>query len=261
MLLKLIDQKIRRAFSNSADQYELFASLQKEIGRELTRKILYVEPGSRLLDIGMGTGWLCNRLQLLFPENRIVGLDFSDGMVQWAKHKYEGFQLVQADCARLPFRPNSFGLIISNLSLQWVQDLQKALGMVHDCLKENGGFYATIFGKATLSELFASLEATQETEDKHLSIKRLVDKPAIKKTLVRCGFREVEINSEVIKLHFADLWDLLQWLKKIGANAIAKDVFIGRDWLTRANEDYKKNFNDAWGVTASFEVIWVKASK
>ena len=42
-MLKVIDyfdSKIRRAFSDAAFQYDMLASLQKEIGRELAKKVI-----------------------------------------------------------------------------------------------------------------------------------------------------------------------------------------------------------------------------
>ena len=61
MLIKLKD-KIRKAFSEAADQYDILASLQREIGRELIKKIVRLPTGMPearcILDVGCGTGYL-----------------------------------------------------------------------------------------------------------------------------------------------------------------------------------------------------------
>ncbi len=262
MFLKLIDNKIRKAFSDSAMQYEVFASLQREIGRELIKKIAYKENCSNILDVGMGTGYLTYKLHNLFPEAMVIGVDFASGMVQYAKEKYEGFEIVQADAEALPFRENVFDVIVSNLVYQWVADLQDSFQCCFSSLKEKGEFYMTMFGHNTLNELFVSLEKSSEKlKNEELAVKRLVAQNTIVEMIRTVGFKDIRINAEIIKLHFVDLWELILWLKKIGANVIEKDIYVGRDWLSRANDYYQQNFKDRWGISATFEVLWVEAKK
>ena len=262
MLFKFIDQKIRRAFSNSAMQYEMFAQVQKEIGRDLMNKMAQKENPSHILDVGMGTGWMTQRLHLFYPEARIVGIDFAFGMLQKAKEKEAQFDLLQAQAEALPFRHQLFDVIISNLAYQWVSDLNKAFHQNYECLKDGGLFCATLFGQKTLNELFTALEVSWEGDKKiPLPIQRLPDQSHLQEALVSSGFKSFTTDSEMIKVHFTDMFAIIQWLKEIGANALPKEVFIGRDWLHRANEYYKENFKDEWGVSACFEVIWIKAEK
>ena len=57
------------------------------------------------------------------------------------------------------------------------------------------------------------------------------------------------------------MFEIIRWVKQIGANVLEKNIFIGPDLLKRADEYYKLHFKDEWGVTASFEVIWIEAKK
>ena len=50
MLLKFIDDKIRRAFSDAAVQYDVLTGLHKEIGRELLAKAAAHEGNGPILD-------------------------------------------------------------------------------------------------------------------------------------------------------------------------------------------------------------------
>lgn len=258
MLLKFIDRKIRQAFSDSAFQYEVLASLQKEIGRELTKKIEVAESFTNILDVGMGTGWLTHRLAMLFPDAKVIGIDFADGMIEHAKKKEGDFGVIQADARNLPFQKNTFDLIVSNLAYQWVEDLAAAFRSGYGVLKPNGKIHCTIFGRNTVPELFVALEQSLETPG---PMKRLADQTQIEQALQEAGFQNIEIDSETIKVHFEDMLALVKWLKKIGANVPQQDVYVGRDRLVRANEYYKEHFKDSWGVYASFEIIWVKAEK
>ena len=115
MILDILDKKIRNAFSDAALQYDVLTSLHKEIGRELTKKIMNHEPCCAVLDIGMGTGRFTHRLTNIFPDSIVVGLDFSYGMIERARQKEGTFKIVLGDAAQLPFREGVFDIITSNL--------------------------------------------------------------------------------------------------------------------------------------------------
>ncbi len=261
MLLNDIDRKIRRAFSNSAMQYESFSSLQKEIGRELVKKISDCEKGERILDIGAGTGRLANRISFLFPDALVCAMDFAPGMLKVAKEKYETLKILQAQAAALPFQPRTFDIVVSNLMYQWIEDLDKSFEQVHAVLKNQGVFCFTMFGQQTLKELFEALEATAGKTAGGLRFRRLADGLTVHRSLEDRGFQIIDENCEIIKTHFNDLFDLVSWLKSTGANTGRQSFFVGKDHLQRANEYYKNHFQDPWGVTASFEVLWLKGIK
>lgn len=261
MLFKLIDDKIRRAFSDAALQYDVLTSLHKEIGRELLAKVRENECSGSVLDVGMGTGWLTGKLKTYFPDACVVGLDAAAGMVETARRREEDFLIVQADARHMPFKKDAFELIASNLAYQWVGDLPEAFANCHAILKSEGKLHLTMFGYSTFRELFESLEKTRDTAKGGIALKRLADREQVSGALSKAGFRDVNVEEEHIKVHFQDMPALVKWIKDIGANALMGDMFIGRDWLNRANAYYHRTFGDRWGVGATFEVIWVDARK
>jgi len=263
-MLNIIDQKIRRAFSEAAVEYDLLTSLHKEIGRELIKKVRDKDDYASILDIGMGTGWLTGRLAFWYPDAKIIGLDFAEGMIQFAKnHHGEGIQIIQADAHRLPFKDMTFDLLISNLAFQWIRDVQNVFQTCHQCLNSNGKMCITLFGHNTFKELFEALDFARNeylpAED--LNIKRLIHKDDVKKALEQAGFKNVVIDYERIKVHFSDMMRLLKWIKDIGANHLEKRIFIGKDMLSRADEYYRENYSDKFSIYSTFEVIWVEADK
>lgn len=254
----MIEQFIRRAFSNSAIHYEVLAGMQYEIGRELIAKIDEGDDLGRLIDIGMGTGKLTNRLALNFPAARVVGVDFADGMVTQAKRNYETFQIVQGNALALPFGDGQFDAAVSNLAYQWVSDLSAAFGEAFRILRPGGQFHAAIFGGQTLRELLTTLETVNARQGR---LRRLADEQAVRRALGEAGFADARISSEITQTHFEDLRDLWKWLKAIGANAIDRRYYLGPRQFVQAAEFYENNFRGRWGVTATFEVIWVKGKK
>ena len=261
MLLKLIDDKIRRAFSASAVRYYVLTGLHKEIGRELLAQIAEYEGGGPILDVGIGTGWFTGRLKNCFPDARVVGIDFAEGMVEAARNREKDFGIVQADARRMPFQENTFDMIVSNLAYQWVGDLPEAFADCHAVLKKEGELRLTMFGYGTFQELFEALERTRDAAKGGVALTRLAGRGQVVDALTKAGFRDVNVKEECIKAHFPDMPALVKWIKDIGANALVGDVFIGRDWLNRADAYYRRAFADQWGVRATFEVVWVKAAK
>ena len=273
MLLKFIDDKIRRAFSDAAVQYDVLTGLHKEIGRELLVRIAEHEGSGAILDVGIvpiptfildvgvGTGWFTGRLKNYFPEARVVGIDFAEGMVEAARNREKDFAILQADAHQMPFQKNIFELIVSNLAYQWVGDLPKAFADCHAILKKEGKLYLTMFGHDTFQELFEALAKTRDAAKGGIALTRLADRGQVIDALTKAGFQDVNVEEEYIKVHFQDMPALVKWIKDIGANALMGDMFIGRGWLTRADAYYKENFGDQWGVSATFEVIWVSARK
>ena len=274
MILKLIDNKIRRAFSNSALQYEALTGLHKEIGRELIHKVsldvgldvgMVPIPSLKILDVGMGTGWLTRRVKSFFPEALVLGLDFSDGMIDAARQHQDNFQIIQADANELPFKNECFDLIVSNLAYQWIDDLTGAFRRSHAILKRGGRFSFTMFGRATFQELFVafehSLEKCVHEKKQDFPVRRLAGQKDIEAAMKRAGFVDVNVDFERIKVRFMDMMDLLQWTKNIGANNLEKNIYVGKDLLLRANDYYNMHFKDAFGITATFEVIWASGRK
>lgn len=261
-MLNLIDQKIRKAFSSAAMQYDILTSLHKEIGRELLKEIDIKEGPLHILDVGMGTGYLTKKLVNHFAGSQVIGLDFAKGMIDYAKREAEGFKIVQANANHLPFRSETFDLIVSNLMYQWVSDLPGAFANCHDKLKPGGAFHFTLFGHDTFRELFASLEKTRRAESMNtLPIRRLPTVDHAQSALEHAGFRNIDLDYERILVHFPEMKDLVRWIKDIGANALAKEFFIGKEWLSRASDYYDEHNRDRFGIVSTFEVIWGKARR
>lgn len=263
MILKALDQKIRNAFSSAAGQYDGLTSLHKEIGRELSKKVIDNDHTDSILDVGMGTGWLSHRLKFYLPASRVIGMDFAGGMIEEAKKKYDDFIIVQADANSLPFKEKSFDLIISNLAYQWVKQLDQAFVDCQRILKEHGKMYITMFGHETLNELFESINSVMKKErpGETLTLRRLASVLDVQAALSAAGFKDVRVDYERIKVRFNDLFDLIKWVKGIGANCLGNSLFLGKDLLDKANQYYCQKYSDRLGVYATLEVIWIKADK
>jgi len=256
-------KKVQNAFSRSASCYDRLSSLQQRIGEELFFYLPQEKDYRFILDVGMGTGRMTQKLSALFPQAKISGIDFAQGMVSWAKRQYSSFYVVQADAVHLPFRSHVFDLIYSNSAYQWVGNLKQAFQEVYRVLKRQGIFSMAMFAQKSLGELFESLEYSCDYRlaASDLPLRKLAEKNCVYEALQQSGFQDINIESRIIKVTFFDMFALLRWLKSIGANSHKEKMFLGRGVLLKANEYYKKNFKENEGVYATFEIVSVNAKK
>jgi len=92
----------------------------------------------RLLDVGCGTGLLSERLCRALRPERIVGCDFSGGMLRHAAARNAGVGWVQGDAQALPFADGSFDVLVSTEAFHWFPDQQRALAEFHRVLAPGG---------------------------------------------------------------------------------------------------------------------------
>ena len=255
--------RIQKSFSKAAGRYEEFAVLQRDIGMRLFDTIEEKKEPLRILDVGMGTGWLTQRLRWRFPKAEIIGLDFAEGMVERARERKGDFRILQADARALPFKEKSFDIVVSNLTYQWIKNLPGAFEQVEHLLKDDGVFYFSSFAGRTLSELFESFDTALNRKGGSESFRpnKLKDRQDIFEAVRGAGFSHRDVHSEMVKVHFKNVPELLHWLKNIGASGVQQDIFIGKNFLLRADDFYRRNFQIENRIFASFEAVWVKAKK
>lgn len=109
--------------------------------------------GKRVLDIGCGTGlnlpYLAERVG---PEGEIVGVDYSEGMLEQARARVEengwrNVRLVQGDAAQLDGIEGPFDAALSTWVLGIVHDLPSALERAVTLLEPGGRFAVLDFDK------------------------------------------------------------------------------------------------------------------
>jgi malonyl-CoA O-methyltransferase len=258
-MLQTINNKIQRGFSESAKTYDLFSGLHREIADKLFVQVIKEPQPSTLLDVGCGTGYLTVRLKEYFPQSKIIGIDFAQGMLEVARSKQEEIIWILADGNQLPFSSGCFDIVISNLAYQWAEDLSRAFSQVKRVLVPNGVLACTLFGYNTCRELFQCLD---EASGRALQFVRLPDQSRIREALIVSGFRNPILEREQIKIEFKDMYELMTWFKVIGAPHLPREGYLGPEAVSRAASIYREKFAYLQGsVWATFEVIRVYAKR
>ena len=172
---------------------------------------------------------------------------------------------VQASEEALPFRDLSLDLVASGLSLQLVNDLPGALVQVRRALKPDGLFLAALLGGATLTELREALLAAEEELEGGASprVAPFADVQDLGALLQRAGFALPVVDSETVRVTYADPLALMRELRAMGAaNALSarRRTPLRRSTLLRALAIYRERHGLPGGrVPATFEIITLTA--
>lgn len=258
-------EKVKDSFHKQATDYDGHAVVQCRVVEKvvgLLRSEALVP--ARILDIGAGTGRLLDRVTDLYPEAAAVGADLAPGMCRIASENLAGkrVQVVNADAEHLPFDAGSFDLALSTSTYQWLASLDRAFGEANRVLAPGGLFCFALFGERTLFELRDSYRnALNGGDDRSHSFHSEAE---VRTALVRSGFREERVWSELEVEWHADVPELLRSLKRIGAGSTAPVSGKGlseRRVMLRMMEAYRRDFGGAQGVPASYHVVYGVARK
>jgi SAM-dependent methyltransferase len=172
-------------------------------------------------------------------------------------------ETVIADEEALPFRDASLDLVVSALSLQFVNDLPGVLVQIRRALKPDGLFVAALIGGETLTELRQAFAAAESEIEGGASprVAPFADVRALGDLLRRAGFALPVADSDRYTLRYASPFDLMHELRRMGAtNALVarRRTPLRRATLIRMAEIYAERFVDADGrVRATFEIVWL----
>jgi NADH dehydrogenase [ubiquinone] 1 alpha subcomplex assembly factor 5 len=178
---------------------------------------------SRALDLG-GRGVVAPRLRAR-GIGFVVSMDLSARMAALS-----GRPAVAGDEEWLPFAPESFDLVVANLSLHWVNDLPGALVQVRRCLRPDGLFLASLPGLGTLGPLREALAAVEAELRGGVSprVSPFPDLQDMAALLQRAGFALPVADAEELPLAYRTPMALLSDLRDAGeTNAVlARDARV-----------------------------------
>jgi ubiquinone/menaquinone biosynthesis C-methylase UbiE len=115
----------------------------RPIHEEVLRLLRTTAP-DRVLDVGCGTGLLAARIHEELPRARVVGCDFSPGMLRQAAARTRAVAWTRCDAQGLPFRDASFDAIVSTEAFHWFPDQQRALSEFHRVLAPQGRLHVAL---------------------------------------------------------------------------------------------------------------------
>jgi SAM-dependent methyltransferase len=255
---------VRRHRDRAAGEFGRHDFLVREVAERLAERLDDVTRDfPRALDLGCHNGVLSQVLGDRGAVETLIQSDLSAAMAHLAAGN--GRPSLAADEELLPFAPGSFDLVMSVLSLHWVNDLPGSLIQIGRCLKPDGLFLAALLGGETLHELRAALlQAEIEVEGgASPRVSPFLDLADAGALLQRAGFALPVADRDVITVDYPDALTLMADLRAMGeANALEdrRRTPTRRATLLRAAALYQELFaRDDGRLPATFDVIYLTA--
>jgi ubiquinone/menaquinone biosynthesis C-methylase UbiE len=141
---------IESLYQRRAARYDITANLYYFIGvreqsyRKSAVRAMQLRPGSRVLEVGCGTGLNFPLIQhWIGAEGSIVGLDLTSAMLERAgervrKHGWSNATLVKGDARNAPNIAGPFDAVLCSFSLSALENPDRVLSLAHNSLREGG---------------------------------------------------------------------------------------------------------------------------
>jgi demethylmenaquinone methyltransferase / 2-methoxy-6-polyprenyl-1,4-benzoquinol methylase len=138
---RLSADEVRSMFDRIAPVYDVMnrvmtAGLDGRWRRLAVREVVW--PGDRVLDSCCGTGDFAVEAER--RGGRVVGLDFSERMLERARRKSGTIEWVQGDALALPFEDGEFDVATVGFGIRNVADLEAGLRELGRVLRPGGRF-------------------------------------------------------------------------------------------------------------------------
>jgi ubiquinone/menaquinone biosynthesis C-methylase UbiE len=117
-------ERLQAIYDRTAAFYDALVAADQVKAKTRALELLQRRPEERLLEVGVGTGWLFERVVSASGREGVFGLDVAPGMLAVARERLfrdAGLSrppLLLADARRLPFRPHSFDCLLSTHTLE-----------------------------------------------------------------------------------------------------------------------------------------------
>lgn len=219
---------IKQRFKRKLNSYNENARIQKQMAEKLINLITSSEVQNigEILEIGCGTGLLTELVVKNIPFSNYTALDIVSECENFIKNIDENIEFISNDIEKYISTTNkTFDLIISNASLQWIENLPDFINKLTDKLNPNGKLLFSTFGKENYREI----------------------NYAIGKTLTYFSKQELEkslekylplIEEEVRIMAFNNPKEVLKHIQNTGVNALSQELWTKKDLI-----NFEKEYN------------------
>jgi phosphatidylethanolamine/phosphatidyl-N-methylethanolamine N-methyltransferase len=198
---------VERVYEKLASIYDLTFGPTLQPGRIQALQRMGVAPGSRILEVGVGTGINAS----LYPSNcEVVGIDFSASMLEKARDRLvrkgiRNMRLLQMDAADLKFPDDAFDIVYAPYLISVVPDPIKVASEMRRVCRP-GGRIIFLNHFRSPNPLLSRAERLISPLTVHIGFKADLDLPAF---LAQADLQPVSIE----KVNVPRIWSLVTCLK------------------------------------------------
>ena len=198
---------VEGVYDKLAKVYDLIFGPTLHPGRIQAIQHMNIQPGERVLEVGVGTGI---NLSLYPKQATVTGIDFSSSMLEKARERaarkgLRSMRLLQMDAADLKFADDSFDIVYAPYLISVVPDPVKVACEMRRVCRPGGRI---IFLNHFLSPnpILSRVERLISPMTIHIGFKSDLDLPAF---LAQADVRPVSID----KVNWPKIWSLVTCVK------------------------------------------------
>ena len=198
---------VENVYDKLAKVYDLFFGPTLHPGRLQAIERMNIQPGERVLEVGVGTGI---NLSLYPREADVTGIDFSSSMLEKARERAARpdaapVRLLQMDAAAMRFADDSFDIVYAPYLISVVPDpVRVAQEMRRVC--RPGGRIIFLNHFLSPNPILSRIERLISPATIHIGFKSDLDLPAF---LAQADLRPVSIE----KVNWPRIWSLVTCVK------------------------------------------------
>lgn len=230
---------VQKRFAKNLKSYDENAKIQKRMAERLITFVGNKQPET-ILEIGCGTGFLTQKIVDNLIFKKFSAIDIVEECDAFVSKINQNIIFMPVDVEEfIKANDKTFDLIISNASLQWVEDFEGVINSLKSFLNPNGELILSTFGKENFREIYHVMG----TGLNYYSIDEL-------KQMLPNSIIEPEIHI----MAFDNPKDVLKHLQLTGVNAIESTSWTKND-LKKFENGYKNICNKP---TLTYNPIYIK---
>lgn len=248
-------EQIRASFSKAAGSYVAQAKHQKSMASLLmnivaSQELSSMNEGSKIIDLGSGTGFVSLEAERQLPLSRVIRLDLSESMLRNDPAYSTSENFICADLQQLPLQTNSVDLCLSSYAFQWANNPEQLFQELNRVLKPGASVFFVIPGKNTFEEL---KNAWAEV-DEHKHVHDFWHQQDIMDFAQVHSMECLHFSQQQDVLRFEHMKAALNHIKKIGAHNLEQNRqkhLLGKAHYFAFRKAFKKHskLNDAYSLS------------
>jgi malonyl-CoA O-methyltransferase len=237
---------IKNNFTKCCSSYNDNALTQKYMATVLVDLLIRNNMTSfeQTLEIGAGTGVLTKEIKNLLKIKNYFANDIIENYHDYILKEIPQAKFYDGDIEEVRLE-ESFDLIISNASLQWLEDTQSFFEKIAKHTNENGLFAFSTFNNDNMPEIKDIFDVSLDYFNKTELI-----------ALLEPYYQIIAYKEEKKILSFDNCLSVLKHLKLTGTNSI-KTLFLSKRILKEKEEFYKSLHSNNYGkLKLTYSPLW-----
>ena len=203
-----------------------------------------------ILDIGCGSGRLAANLAERVPNGHVVGADISEGMISFAKSRFEklyaNLKFERYSFLEIPYT-SEFDKVVSFSAIHWCEDLPTALEMMYRSLKPGGELRFTVpMPSSTATKAvganMAAISRWKQYFEGHSHPRRRYTLDECRSYLEDKGFSSIKLSEVTHTHYFENKRALVDWFSSFNPALPLIPLELRPDFLVDFARIYTETF-------------------